>query len=413
MNATKLRVELVIAAMVLFVMVSFAPSAYGSERVNSTVFPKTSFVELGTATWCEYCPGADGALNKLANQMSLNELAIVEYHSQDSYSSTDSLCSDRLNFYSIPGTPMAFFSGENGALGGSANPDNTDVYNWYKSKINNDLQNETGVVIGLNTDLNDNTLNISVIVTCGETPADSNLYLEVMLVNDQNKTVSTSSGVYYLRYSALKWIGDTPVNLSAGDVLVKHYSTTLDSSWNVSKLYVTAAVQTRSTHPVFSGSYHWNEAKVYNSAIQPVKKWELVPQVSEMNTYVGQTSVLNTTVHNELSVTRTIAVGSDPSTVPAGWTVQICIGGVCYDTPEVNVTLQPGETENVYYHITSSSGGSQTGYIKIYAQGNQWYSDVHYIKVNSIGGVPELNFAVVPVLIAVGSIVLFRRKVAP
>ena len=408
MNAIKLWVVLVISVIILMVGVSFIPPTYGMNSTKGTLFPKTSLAELGTATWCTYCPGAEGALSRLANEMSLNKLAIVEYHDQDSYSSVDTLCSDRLNFYSVPGIPEAFFSGENGALGGSTNPDDSTVYNWYKTKITNDLQNETGVVLGMDTDIDGSILNVNVTVICGETPADSNLYLEVMLVYDENITVSTSTGIYHIRYSALKWIGNNPVTLNAGDVLTKHYTTTLNSSWNVSKLCVAAFVQTHNTHNAGSGGYTWKEAKVYNSIIQPIQKWELEPQESEINADVGNTTELNATLRNELSETRTIKVGYDPSTVPAGWSVEICVGGICYTTSEVNVTLQPGESENVSYHITP--GDSQIAYIKTYAQGNQWYSDIQFIKVNSTGGVPELNFVVMPILLAVGSVVLARRK---
>ena len=408
MGAAKLGIILGITAMILLVGILSNSSAHSNIKANDVLFPKTSLAEVGTGTWCTYCPGAEGALNKLANEMSLNQLAIVEYHDDDSYSSVDNLCSDRLDFYSVPGIPEAFFSGENAALGGSTDANDPDVYNWYKSKINNDLQNETGVVIGMDTDVEGSNLNITVTVLCGETPTDNNLYLEVMLIYDENITVTNSGRTYYIRYSALKWIMDDPITLSKGDVLIRHYNTTLDSSWDVSKLNVVAFVQTHNTHDVTDNEgYSWKEAKVYNSAIQPIEKWEIEPSESEINATIGNMYELNTTLHNELSETRKITVGYDPATVPSGWSVEICVGGICYDTSEVNITLQPGESRVVYYHITP--GDSQTAYIKTYATGNQWYSDIHYIKVNSTT-VPELNFTVMPILIAVGAIVLLRMK---
>ncbi len=398
-------VAVLIMAMVLTVGIATVPGAHGSAR-DTVLFPKTSLIELGTSTTCTYCPGADGAVNRLAEEMTLNELAIVEYHDGDSYAAVDGLSNIRFNFYDIPGTPMAFFSGENAALGGSTDPNDTAIYNWYKDKVNSDLQNRTEVVLGLDTGFYNNTVYANVTVISSGTPSDDRLYLHVVLVQDDN----IMDGKYYIRYTAVKGIAETQITLNAGTVLVKRYKTTISTSWDPDKLYVVAFVQTHNVHNVNQGGYSWREGKIYNTVIRPVKEWDLVPDTSAVNTYANNTYVLNTTVRNDMAQESTVKVGYDPATVPAGWTVEICVGGNCYSESYVNLTLQPGEEKNVQYRITP--GDSQITYIKIYAEGSvraTGYSDVHYIKVNSTG-VPELNFFAIPLLVGAAGFVFLRRR---
>ncbi|MBU2651614.1 MAG: hypothetical protein KKA81_11815, partial [Bacteroidetes bacterium] len=52
-------------------------------------------VEIGTGTWCQYCPGAAmGADELIANG---HDVAIIEYHGGDDYENTASV--SRLNYY--------------------------------------------------------------------------------------------------------------------------------------------------------------------------------------------------------------------------------------------------------------------------------------------------------------------------
>lgn len=382
-------------------------AAYSAENIHKgrqIFFPKTSLAECFTATWCGGCPGAEGALNTLANEKSLNDLAIIEHHLSDSYESSDSLCNDRYNFYSVPAIPITFFSGENAALSGSTDPDDPDMYNWYKTKIENDLLNTTCMVLSMDTDIVGGNVVVKVNVTCAETPADGNLYLHVVLVDDHNESVYVSGREYRLRYTAVQRIAEDPITLTAGTVLSKEYTVPINSSWNMSKMHVVAFVQTHNTHTVTDGYYTWKEGKVYNSVIQPIEKWELKPYETEIDASVGNIYELTTVVRNELSETRVIKVGYDPSTLPAGWQIQICVGGLCYNVTEINVTLQPGESKIVYYHVIPSD--ARTAYIKIYAYGNQWYSDVHYIKVNAV--VPE--FPHIPAMIVILAIPALLKK---
>ncbi|MDT8394548.1 MAG: PKD domain-containing protein [Bacteroidales bacterium] len=72
-------------------------------------------VEIGTGTWCTYCPGAAmGADDLIANG---HPVAIIENHNGDPFANQYS--NARNSYYGITGYPTAFFDGGNSVVGGS------------------------------------------------------------------------------------------------------------------------------------------------------------------------------------------------------------------------------------------------------------------------------------------------------
>jgi hypothetical protein len=72
-------------------------------------------VEIGTGTWCTYCPGAAmGADDLVANG---KRVAVIENHNGDTYANNYS--NARNTYYAISGYPTARFDGGNAVVGGS------------------------------------------------------------------------------------------------------------------------------------------------------------------------------------------------------------------------------------------------------------------------------------------------------
>jgi len=92
--------------------------------------PRTMVVmEVGTGTWCQYCPGAAmGADDLLANG---KLVAVVENHNGDVYANNYS--NARNTFYGITGYPTATFDGNQAVVGGNHT---TSMYNSYLPKYN-------------------------------------------------------------------------------------------------------------------------------------------------------------------------------------------------------------------------------------------------------------------------------------
>ncbi|HZK07776.1 MAG TPA: T9SS type A sorting domain-containing protein [Bacteroidales bacterium] len=77
---------------------------------------KMVLVEIGTGTWCPYCPGAAlGADDLIENG---HNVAVIEYHNNDNYATPQT---DYRNgtYYNITGFPTAFFDGVISHVGGN------------------------------------------------------------------------------------------------------------------------------------------------------------------------------------------------------------------------------------------------------------------------------------------------------
>ncbi len=65
-------------------------------------------LEIGTGTWCQFCPPAANSAENLAHKYP-GEVLVVEYHYGDAFSNADG--GTRISFYGISGYPTAIFDG--------------------------------------------------------------------------------------------------------------------------------------------------------------------------------------------------------------------------------------------------------------------------------------------------------------
>ncbi|MBI4648079.1 MAG: T9SS type A sorting domain-containing protein [Bacteroidia bacterium] len=73
-------------------------------------------LEIGTGTWCQYCPGAAMGADDLYEGG--QNVAIIEYHDGDDYA--NDFAASRILYYNITGFPTAEFDGKIEHVGGSA-----------------------------------------------------------------------------------------------------------------------------------------------------------------------------------------------------------------------------------------------------------------------------------------------------
>lgn len=81
-------------------------------------------IEIGTGTWCQYCPGAAMGVDELYEQG--KKVGVIEYHGGDSYENEEA--GARLSFYGIESYPTAQFDGVTSVGGGSHTESNFDKY---------------------------------------------------------------------------------------------------------------------------------------------------------------------------------------------------------------------------------------------------------------------------------------------
>ncbi|MCX8173679.1 MAG: hypothetical protein N3F63_03605 [Thermoplasmata archaeon] len=260
-------------AMLLVGLVSVAAIANlgaGNETkmpVPESTTSRTVLAECFTGTWCQYCPGAEGALNRLANEMNRTQLAIIEWHVGDSYEASDGSCSARANYYGVPGYPTTFFDGLNPSIGGSTNANDAATYNDYKSKINSRLGVASPVSISVSGYI-DGTNGIvnAAITVLDPLPASTNgTYVHFVLCEDKNKSVISGGRTYWLRFDAVKKLGMDLLNIGVGQTLTLQKSFTVDASWEEDRLWVVVFVQT-SDRTYHGGTYTYYTSEVYQSS---------------------------------------------------------------------------------------------------------------------------------------------------
>ena len=104
-----------------------------SETISGGIDRDLVLYEIGTGTWCQYCPGAAmGADDMISNG---HNAAIIEYHSGDDYQNTFSTA--RISYYTINAFPTTLADGTNRFEGGSHTESLYPTFlNFYNERIN-------------------------------------------------------------------------------------------------------------------------------------------------------------------------------------------------------------------------------------------------------------------------------------
>ncbi len=110
----------------LILMVILVSLSIYSQQVNKNYV----VVEIGTGTWCTYCPGAAMGADDLVENG--HQVAVIENHNGDPYAYAAS--NARNTYYAITGYPTAWFNGLNPEVGGSHTQ---SMYNAYLDNYNN------------------------------------------------------------------------------------------------------------------------------------------------------------------------------------------------------------------------------------------------------------------------------------
>ena len=172
---------------------------HSNDTIVKTVYTYTHnkqnvLLEVGTGTWCQYCPGAAMGADELVENG--NHVAVVENHNGDPYAYTAS--NARNSYYNITGYPTAIFDGIKQLVGG----DHTvSLYTSYLPiyETRYAIKTAFGVTIGDGAKVG-NVYNLSVTVDkYGETPfANSNLVLHLALT--QSHIMVTWQGQTHLEF---------------------------------------------------------------------------------------------------------------------------------------------------------------------------------------------------------------------
>ncbi len=219
----------------------------GVLSVLSAVPRELVVVEIGTGTWCQYCPGAAMGAHDLLNNG--HAVAVVKNHNGDAYANTYS--NARNTYYGITGYPTAEFDGLNPSLGGSSTQ---SMYSNYLPKVNARLaipSHYTLSAFGMHTG-NDYTILVNVAKPEADTNTNvvlhSSLTQSDIAVNWFNQTEVDNVN----RIMAPNQNG-TPINLATGESTMITLNFTVQATWPLEDLELVLWLQNTTSKEILQG----------------------------------------------------------------------------------------------------------------------------------------------------------------
>jgi len=169
-------------------------------------------VEVGTGTWCTYCPGAAmGVDDLLANGQ---KVAVVENHNGDAYANVYS--NARNSKYGISGFPTATFDGNQAVVGGNHT---TSMYNSYLPKYNAAIVVPSPVEMDMTETHNGLDYTVTCTITKTDPVAATNIVLNFAVT--QSDIMVNWQGQTHLEHVNRLMVPDqngTPIDFSSGPV---------------------------------------------------------------------------------------------------------------------------------------------------------------------------------------------------
>ncbi|HOX77050.1 MAG TPA: Omp28-related outer membrane protein [Bacteroidales bacterium] len=204
-------------------------------------------VEIGTGTWCTYCPGAAMGADDLV--LYGCQVGNIEYHNGDPYANTAS--DYRNSYYNVSGYPTAHFDGVLEYVGGSHTE---SMYPNYLPLYQQRMAIPSDFLIDIYGEHTGNTYNIQLVISQTNGTWGN---LTVHLVLTESEIVYSWQGQDHLnfveRLMAPTHMG-TVVDFTSQDEVTLDLSFTMDASWVASNCELVAFVQNEATKEVLQGN---------------------------------------------------------------------------------------------------------------------------------------------------------------
>jgi thiol-disulfide isomerase/thioredoxin len=228
------------------------------EPRSPAITTRSVLVELFTGTWCPPCQGAEGALDRLADEYPRTLLSILEYHYNDPYQVPGNHPERALNYYGVTSWPTAFFDGIDSYIGGASNPNDTAVDDEYRMRIDNRIPVPSEVSITLNgtLDMGTGIINANISALDHIPPMLTNLKARFVVYEDHNYSYFTGSPPreYRLRYTVVENLPEEAITLTKEQSLEFTKTFAIDPTWDVNKLGAVVFVQADNTKEVIASA---------------------------------------------------------------------------------------------------------------------------------------------------------------
>lgn len=214
--------------------------------VAQTVPREMVVLEIGTGTWCQYCPGAAMGADDLLEHGC--KVAVIENHNGDGYANTYS--NTRNTYYTINSYPTAVFDGLSRVVGGSHS---SSMYTSYLPKYNTRINIPANLFI--ETEITNTGLDYTAVITItkvGEiTKTDLKLHFFVTQSNIQQNWQGQTHLEHVNRLMVPNQNG-TEISFAGGDVQTVTLNFTMNSAWPLEDCEFIALVQSQSSKEVYN-----------------------------------------------------------------------------------------------------------------------------------------------------------------
>ena len=231
-----------IFALFLSVMITMSQSVQRSYVV----------LEIGTGTWCTYCPGAaNGAHDLLANGQ---QVAVIENHNGDAF--TNNASNARNSYYGISGYPTAFFEGTGSLVGGAGCP-NGNVYTSYLGLYNAAYPVLSPLTIDISGTNTGDTYNITLSIHKLNTISASDLKVHLVLTESNIATApwpgaGCMNEVDHVMRTMVPDENGTPLSFATGDFQFINLTFQKESSWVAGECELVAFVQANGSKTIYN-----------------------------------------------------------------------------------------------------------------------------------------------------------------
>jgi hypothetical protein len=301
-------------------------------------------VEVGTGTWCQYCPGAAmGIEDLLANGC---EIAAVEYHNGDEYE--NSYGNARLNYYGIGSFPTAKFDGVLTVVGGS---NTQSMYAQYLPKYNQRKAVQSSFTIsagGTHSGLQTYSVTVTVTKVASTTSTSMVLHAALTESNIEEYWQGMTEVDFVERLMAPNQNGTT-LNFSGGDVQVVNLTFIRQPDWVVENCELTLFIQDTQTKEILQGTKidisDFPSSNNYDAGLAKVMQ---IPDASCTGSLTPKVEIVNYGNQDLTSLDIKYEINSGPTTSFA-WTGNLAyLQSAEVELPSASFTVQASNTVTVH-----------------------------------------------------------------
>ena len=205
-------------------------------------------LEIGTGTWCTYCPGAAMGADDLVENG--HDVSVIEYHNGDDYA--NSYSDSRIDYYDITGFPTAIFDGVELYVGGSHS---NSMYSNYLPIYELRKSIPCSFVITMNIDDTDQGFFAAITVEKVAETSSENIVLHFVATESEiPENWQDQTELNFVERLMRPDENGAPLNFTDGDIQNVILLFELESSWVWQHVEFVAFVQDLDTKEILQGT---------------------------------------------------------------------------------------------------------------------------------------------------------------